>query len=175
MRIRLLQLRRIIKEEVKRTLNETEEPLRVAAARPRSDKFKALRSALGPTEYKRLFLLPQERYGEVSRRGEPELQTPAMDAFWSGVKPAFAALASALAAAPQEDLVSFPEYAALEDAVEEFDAAYARWLPSAQAASRAGSRGSVPRSAPMSAAEERNATMGYGGTDNPSYRHNDQW
>jgi len=183
MRIRLSQLRRIIKEEVTRALNESEEPLRVAPARPRSDKFKALRDSLGGTrgaEYKRLFLDPQERYGEVSRGfGSRALANTAMDAFWLGVKPAFEALASD----PEDESLMND----LEDEVMDFNDAYEAWKPGADAAhemqnatltatrSAAGGRGSVPRDAPMSGAEERNATMGYGGTDNPSYPHNDQW
>ena len=168
MRLRLSQLRRIIGEEVQRTLNEADEPSRVAAARPRSPQFKALRDALGPAEYKRLFLSPQERYGEVSRSGKPRLQKLAMDAFWLGVKPAFEGLAS-----NPDDLYL---EGVLEDAVDRFDAAYASWLPSASASSPARGQGSVPRrDGAMSPTEERNATMGYGGTDNPSYPHRDEW
>ena len=44
-----------------------------------------------------------------------------------GINPAFEALEKAFAAAPEKDLVSFPEYAALEAAVKDFDAAYTAW------------------------------------------------
>ena len=162
MKMRLSQLRRIIKEEVKRTLNETEAPLLDAAAR------EALRTELGPVEYKRLFTGPQERYGEVSRSGEPRLQKPAMDAFWLEVKPAFEALAS-----NPDDLNLMDN---LEGAVDKFEAAYASWQSSPSSLGSARRQGSAPRRGDaMSPSEERGATMGYGGTDNPSYPHNDEW
>jgi hypothetical protein len=192
MRIRLSQLRRIIKEEVRRTLNETEEPLRVAKARPLSGNHQALKAKLGPDEYRRLFTGPQSRYGEVSHGfGDRALEHDAMDAFWLGVKPAFEALVKGTTYRPQEAdevdeeyVTSFPEYAKLEDAVAKFESAYAAWLPSAEAGRDAAARstyaaGKIPSSirgeTPLTAKQEHDRIMGYGTADDPSYPHLDQW
>ena len=140
MKIRLSQLRSIIKEEVQLALHE-------AAPRKKSDpEWVALKAFLGPKEYRRLYTGPESLVHDASHGwGDSKLESKLRAIFSDKVVPAF-----------HELVDSFPEgetsqnfkssLSKMNSVIKEFDKAYASWRSTSRAPHHTGRLAPVPQS-----------------------------